>query len=90
MISKSSTVIKAQILALFLANSQFNCCAAVWMFFCRKPKLKLGKLYKHTLKAAFNKYEKNSKDLRVDHGEISIHQKYLQFSATVVFIGQMN
>ena len=38
----------------------------------------------------FNEYEKNCKDLLTDHDKIIIHQKPLQFLATVVFRGQIN
>ena len=40
-------------------NSQFNYCAIVWMFYCRKSKLRLEKIHKRTLRVVYNKYEKN-------------------------------
>ena len=68
---------QSQTLASLFVNSQFNCYTTVRMLCSRKPKL-------------LSKTKKNYKDLLLDHDETSIHQKYSQFLATVVFLGQIN
>ena len=76
---------QARTLASSFVNSQFNCCAIVWMFCSRKSQFRLENIHKGTLRVVYNEYEKNYKDLLADHDEISIHQKHLQFLATEVF-----
>ena len=84
-IRKFLTVMKAKTLASSFVNSQFNYCATVWMFCSRKSKIRLENVHTRTLRVVYNEYEKNYKDLLVDHDEISINQKHLQFLATEVF-----
>ena len=81
---------QAQTLASVFVNSQYNCCTTARMLCSRKLKFQLEKIYKLTLRGVFE-YDKNKyKDLLADYDEISIHQKYSQFVATVVFTGQIN
>ena len=55
------------------------------MDFCRrKSKARLENIHKRTLRLVYKEHAKKYKDL-ADHGETSIHQKHLQFSATEVF-----
>ena len=70
-------MIQAKALASFFVNSQFNYCAIIWMFYSRKPKLRLENIHKRALRVVFNECDKNHKDLLADHDEISIHQKHL-------------
>ena len=51
----------------------------------QKSKFRSENIQKRTLRVVYNEYDKNYKDLLVDHDEISIHQKYLQFLATEFF-----
>ena len=53
------------------------------MFCSRKLKLRLENIHKRTLRVVYNEYEKNYKDLLVDHDETGISQ-HLQFLATEV------
>ena len=55
------------------------------MFCSGKSNLRIENIHKRTIREAFNKYEKNYKDLFADHDEISIHLKHLQFLATEIF-----
>ena len=50
------------------------------MFYSRKSNLRIENIHKRAIREAFNKYEKNLKDLFADHDE-----KHLQFLATEVF-----
>ena len=72
---------QAKALASSFVTSQFNYCAIVWMFCSIKSKLRLGIIHKRTFWVVYNEYEKTYKDLLVDHDEINIHQKHLQFLA---------
>ena len=44
------------------------------MFCSRKSKLRLKTIHKKTIRVVYNEYEKNYKNLLVDHDEFSIHQ----------------
>ena len=70
---------------MYFVNSQLIFCAIVWMFFSRKSNLDSKNVHNRTLRVVYNEYEKNYKDLLVDHDEISIHQKHLRLLATEVF-----
>ena len=48
------------------------------MFCSRKAKLRVENIHKKTLRVVYNEYNKNDKDVLVDHDKISIHQKHLQ------------
>ena len=54
------------------------------MFCSRKSKLELENIHQRTFRVVYNECKKNYNDLLVDHDEISIHQKHLQFFAAEV------
>ena len=76
---------QAKVLAFSFVNSQFNYCAIIWMFCCKKSSLKWEQIHKQTLRVVFNEYEKKYTNLLVDHDKTGIHWKHLQFLATDVF-----